>query len=284
MVGMKEKRKIDSVLFHVVTCGIGLLMIYPLLWLFASSMKSNDTMFKNAYSLIPEVFDMATNYKSAWTGVGGVSFLTFLGNTVFVTVVGMAGCVTVSLFAAYAFTRIKFKGSNFWFSCVMITMMIPSQVMVVPQYIILKKMHLVDTRVALILPWFFGAAFFIFMLVQFFRGIPMELDEAAKIDGCGRIEILFRILVPVVKPAIMTASIFAFYWIWQDFFQPLIFMSTTKKFTLSLALNMFLDPSTYNNYGGLFAMSVLSLLPTIIFFIIFQRYLVDGIAMDGIKG
>lgn len=281
---MKEKRKIDSVLFHVVTCGIGLLMIYPLLWLFASSMKSNDTMFKNAYSLIPEVFDMATNYKSAWTGVGGVSFLTFLGNTVFVTVVGMAGCVTVSLFAAYAFTRIKFKGSNFWFSCVMITMMIPSQVMVVPQYIILKKMHLVDTRVALILPWFFGAAFFIFMLVQFFRGIPMELDEAAKIDGCGRIEILFRILVPVVKPAIMTASIFAFYWIWQDFFQPLIFMSTTKKFTLSLALNMFLDPSTYNNYGGLFAMSVLSLLPTIIFFIIFQRYLVDGIAMDGIKG
>ena len=284
MVGMKEKRKIDSVLFHVVTCGIGLLMIYPLLWLFASSMKSNDTMFKNAYSLIPEVFDMVTNYKSAWAGVGGVSFLTFLGNTVFVTVVGMAGCVTVSLFAAYAFTRIKFKGSDFWFSCVMITMMIPSQVMVVPQYIILKKMHLVDTRVALILPWFFGAAFFIFMLVQFFRGIPMELDEAAKIDGCGRIEILFRILVPVVKPAIMTASIFAFYWIWQDFFQPLIFMSTTRKFTLSLALNMFLDPSTYNNYGGLFAMSVLSLLPTIIFFIIFQRYLVDGIAMDGIKG
>ncbi len=284
MVGMRKKRKIDSILFHVLTCGIGLLMIYPLLWLLASSLKSNDTMFQNTYSLIPEVFDMATNYKSAWSGVGGVSFLTFLGNTVLVTVVGMAGCVTVSLFAAYAFTRIKFKGSNFWFSCVMITMMIPSQVMVVPQYIILKKMNLIDTRIALILPWFFGAAFFIFMLVQFFRGVPKELDEAAEIDGCGRIAILFKILAPVVKPAIMTASIFAFYWIWQDFFQPLIFMSTTKKFTLSLALNMFLDPSTYNNYGGLFAMSVLSLLPTIIFFIIFQRYLVDGIAMDGIKG
>ena len=190
----------------------------------------------------------------------------------------------VSLFAAYAFTRVKFKGSNFWFSCVMITMMIPSQVMVVPQYIVLKKLNLIDTRIALILPWFFGAAFFIFMLVQFFRGVPKELDEAAEIDGCGRIAILFRILAPVVKPSIITASIFAFYWIWQDFFQPLIFMSTTSKFTLSLALNMFLDPSTYNNYGGLFAMSVLSLLPTIIFFIIFQRYLVDGIAMDGIKG
>ncbi|HHV09150.1 MAG TPA: carbohydrate ABC transporter permease [Clostridiales bacterium] len=284
MVGMKEKKRVNSVLFHLVSCAVGLLMVYPMLWLFASSMKSNDTMFKDAYSLIPEVFDMGTNYLSAWRGVGGVSFMTFLSNTVFVTVTGMAGCVMISLFAAYAFTRIKFRGSHFWFSCVMVTMMIPSQVMVVPQYIILKKLDLIDSRTALALPWFFGTAFFIFMLVQFFRGVPKDLDEAAEIDGCGRISILFRILVPVVKPALVTASIFAFYWIWQDFFQPLIFMSTPKKYTLSLALNMFLDPNAYNNYGGLFAMSVLSLMPTLIFFIIFQRYLVDGIAMDGIKG
>lgn len=284
MKGMKEKRRINSIIFHLVSCIVGFFMIYPMLWLLASSMKSNDTMFKDAYSLIPETFDMVTNYTNAWKGVGGVSFMTFLGNTVFVTLLGMAGCVIISLFAAYAFTRIKFAGSNFWFSCVMITMMIPSQVMVVPQYIILKKMNLIDTRIALTLPWFFGTAFFIFMLVQFFRGIPKELDEAAEIDGCGRIAILFKILVPVVKPALVTASIFAFYWIWQDFFQPLIFMNSPEKYTLSLALNMFLDPNAYNNYGALFAMSVLSLLPTLIFFIIFQRYLVDGIAMDGIKG
>lgn len=283
MVGMKEN-KMNSVLFHLSSSLVGFLMFYPLLWLFASSMKSNDTMFHNAYSLIPETFDLVTNYANAMKGVGGVSFLTFLGNTVFVTVIGMAGCVTISLFAAYAFTRIKFKGSRFWFSCVMITMMIPSQVMVVPQYIILKKLHLIDTRIALAMPWFFGTAFFIFMLVQFFRGVPKDLDEAAEIDGCNRISILFRILVPVVKPALVTASIFAFYWIWQDFFQPLIFMNTPSKYTISLALNMFLDPNAYNNYGALFAMSVLSILPTLIFFIIFQRYLVDGIAMDGIKG
>lgn len=104
------------------------------------------------------------------------------------------------------------------------------------------------------------------------------------IDGCGKAGILFKVLVPVVKPALVTASIFAFYWIWQDFFQPLIFMSTTKKFTISLALNMYLDPNSYNNYGGLFAMSVISLLPVIVFFIFFQKYLVNGIAMDGIKG
>lgn len=283
-MGMKKKKKINSVIFHVGACALGFLMIYPLLWLVASSFKSNETMFTDTYSLIPKVWDAAKNYASGLEGVAGVPFSTFLWNSVVVTVIGMVGCVFTSLLAAYAFSRIKFRFSNFWFGCVMMTMMIPAQVMVVPQYIILKKLDLIDTRTSLILPWFFGGAFFIFLMVQFFRGIPVELDEAAEIDGCGRMGILFRILVPVVKPAIVTASIFAFYWIWQDFFQPLIFMSDTSKFTIPLALNMYLDPNSYNNYGGLFAMSVLSLIPVIAFFIIFQRYLVDGIAMDGIKG
>lgn len=283
-MGMKNKKRLHSITFHVGACILGFFMIYPLLWLLMSSFKSNETMFHDAYSLIPEAWDIVTNYKSGFEGVGGVSFLTFLGNTVFVTLVGMAGCVFISLISAYAFTRLKFKGSGFWFGCVMMTMMIPPQVMVVPQYIILKRLNLIDTRTALVLPWFFGGAFFIFLMVQNFRAIPRELDEAAEIDGCGRIGTLFRVLVPVVKPTIVTASIFAFYWIWQDFFQPLIFMSTTDKFTISLALNMYLDPNSYNNYGGLFAMSVTSLLPVIIFFIVFQRYLVEGIAMDGIKG
>ena len=189
MKSMHKKRKVDAVIFHVVACVIGFFMIYPMLWLLASSFKSNETMFTNTYSLIPEVFDAATNYMNAWEGVAGVSFLTFLGNTVFVTVLAMVGCVFISLLAAYAFTRIKFRGGNFWFSCVMVTLMIPSQVMVVPQYIILRKLNLVDTRIALVLPWFFGTAFFIFMLVQFFRGVPKELDEAAEIDGCGKISI-----------------------------------------------------------------------------------------------
>ncbi len=281
---MKKKKRIHSVIFHVGACILGFVMIYPLLWLLSSSFKSNETMFQDSYSLIPKVWDAAANYKSGFAGVGGVPFITFLWNTVIVTVIGTAGCVLISLFAAYAFTRVKFKGSNFLFGCVIMSMMIPPQVMVVPQYIILKKMNLIDTRIALIMPWFFGGAFFIFLLVQFFRGIPMELDEAAELDGCGKMGILFRIHVPIVKPAIVTASIFSFYWIWQDFFQPLIFMSSTKKFTISLALNMYLDPNSYNNYGGLFAMSVISLLPVIIFFIIFQKYLVNGIAMDGIKG
>ncbi len=281
---MKKKRMVHSIAFHTGACMLGYLMIYPLLWLLASSLKTNHTMFLDTYSLIPKEWGIFENYSSGFSGVGGISFLTFLLNSMGVTVVGTITCVITSLFAAYAFSRIKFRFSAFWFGCVMMTMMIPAQVMVVPQYIILKKIHLIDTRTALVLPWCFGGAFFIFLMVQFFRGIPKELDEAAEIDGCGKFNILFKVLLPIVKPAVVTSSIFAFYWIWQDFFQPLIFMSTTSKYTIPLALNMFLDPNSYNNYGGLFAMSVVSLLPILIFFIIFQKYLVDGIAMDGIKG
>lgn len=283
-MGNRKKKRQQSICFHVAACLLGFLMIYPLLWLLASSFKSNETMFLDTYSLIPKEWDIKGNYGSGMAGVGGVKFITFFMNSLVVTIIGTVGCVITSLLAAYALSRLKFRFAGFWFGCVMLTMMIPPQVMVVPQYIILKKLNLIDTRTALVLPWFFGGAFFIFLMAQFFRGIPRELDEAAEIDGCGKIAILFKILVPVVKPAIITSSIFAFYWIWQDFFQPLIFMNTASKFTIPLALNMYLDPNSYNNYGGLFAMSVISLLPVIIFFIIFQRYLVDGIAMDGIKG
>lgn len=283
-MGMRNKKRINSVVFHVGACLLGFIMVYPLIWLLVSSFKSNDTMFQDAYSLIPKTWGLIENYSSGFEGVAGVSFGTFFMNSLIVTVIGMIGCVMTSLLAAYAFSRIKFRFGNFWFGCVMMTMMIPAQVMVVPQYIILKQLNLIDTRIALILPWFFGGAFFIFLMVQSFQGIPRELDEAAEIDGCGKLTTLFWILVPVVKPAIITSSIFAFYWIWQDFFQPLIFMNSTSKFTIPLALNMYLDPNSYNNYGGLFAMSMISILPIILFFIIFQRYLVDGIAMDGIKG
>lgn len=281
---IQKKRKWESFRFHLAAIVLGFVMIYPLLWLVSSSFKSNETIFTDSYSLIPKVWDAVQNYKTGLEGIGGVPFITFIWNSLVVTVIGTISGVFVSLLAAYTFSRIDFTGSKFWFSCVIITLMVPSQVMVVPQYIILKNMNLIDTRAALILPWAFGSAFFIFLMTQFFRGIPRELDEAAQIDGCGKIGILFRILFPVVKPTVVTCGIFSFYWIWQDFFQPLIFMNTPKKFTVSLALNMFLDPNAYNNYGGLFAMSFVSLLPIIIFFIIFQKYIVDGIAMDGIKG
>lgn len=281
---MSRTRQLESIKFHFFAILLSIIMVYPLLWLVCSSLKSNDTIFIDSYSLIPKVWDAVTNYTTGWAGIGGVSFGRFMWNSLVVTVVGTVCGVFSALLAAYAFSRIDFALSKFWFGCVIVTLMIPSQVMVVPQFIIMEKLGLTNTKIALILPWAFGSAFFIFLMTQFFRGIPKELDEAAEIDGCGKFGILFKILFPVVKPTVVTCCIFSFYWIWQDFFQPLIFMSDINEFTVPLALNMYLDPNSFNNYGGLFAMSFVSLLPIIIFFVIFQKYIVDGIAMDGIKG
>ena len=281
---MRQKRRIKTILYHAFAIALGLLMVYPMLWLIASSLKSNSEIFSTATSLIPKTWGAVENYRSGWAGVGGVNFGRVLLNTLLVTVIGTAGNLLTSLMAAYAISRIKFKGSRIWFTCVMITMMIPNQVMVVPQYIIFKKLNLIDTYASVIAPWFFGGAFFIFLMLQFFRGIPKEMDEAAEIDGCNKIQTLVYILMPMVSPAIVTSAIFSFYWIWQDFFQPLIFLNTPARYTVSLALRMFLDPSSSSNYGGMIAMCTVSLLPVIIFFICFQKHLVEGMATSGLKG
>jgi multiple sugar transport system permease protein len=282
MVVKKYKAR-STFLFHLTAVIVGIFMIYPLLWMLMSSFKSNSEIFVNAYSLIPKTWDVVTNYVTGWSGISGISFGTFLMNSIIVAVLGTVGGVLTSALAAYGFARVKFKGSKFLFACVIITLMIPNQVMVVPQYIIFKNLNLINHLSALIVPWLFGNAFFIFLMVQFIRNIPIELDEAAMLDGCNKIQIFYKILLPLISPSVITSTIFSFYWIWQDFFQPLIFMSKIKNFTVSLALNMYLDPNAANNYGGMFSMSVVSLVPVVVIFFVFQRYLVEGVASSGLK-
>lgn len=279
-----KHKKGRSAVFHIFSILLGFIMIYPLLWMISSSMKSNETIFVDSYSLIPKSFDAAKNYASGWEGIAGQNFGRFLANSLIVTVIGTVGGVFVSVLAAYVFARLKFVGDRFWFGCVMVTLMVPSQVMVVPQYIIFRNLKLTDSYFSMLAPWVFGGAFFIFLMTQFIRGLPKELDEAASIDGCGKLGILFKILMPLVSPSIVTSGIFSFYWIWQDFFQPLIFVDSPEKFTIPLALNLFTDPNSYSNHGGMFAMSVISLIPVVGIFIFFQKYLVEGIATTGMKG
>jgi multiple sugar transport system permease protein len=282
-VEIGKKKAIDSFVFHFFTIALGLIMIYPLIWLLVSSFKNNSEIFVNSYSLVPKHWDIVKNYSSGWKGIGGVKFWRFIYNSIVVAGIGTFGGVLSSVLAAYAFSRVNFVGKKIWFFCVMMTLMIPNQVMVVPQYIIFKKLNLINHLSALIIPWVFGSAFFIFLTVQFIRGLPIELDEAAKIDGCNKLQVFSKVIFPLIVPAVITSTIFSFYWIWQDFFQPLIFMSSTKNFTVSLALNMYLDPNANSNYGGMFAMSVLSLIPVIVIFLFFQKYLVEGIATSGLK-
>jgi len=258
-------------------------MIYPILWLAGSSFKPAGEIWTRVYSLIPRVptFD---NYVNGWKGFGGVSFAVYYRNTIFYATVGTLAAIVSSSIVAFGFARIDFPLKNVWFACMIATLMLPAQVSIIPQYIMFNKIGWINSYFPLIVPRLFGQAFFIFMIMQFIRGIPRELDEAADIDGCGRGGTFFRIILPLLKPAMFTAAIFSFYWTWSDFLAPLIYLNNPKIYTISLALRSFSDPGGLTDWGAIFAMSFLSLVPVLALFVAFQRYLVQGIASTGIKG
>jgi multiple sugar transport system permease protein len=258
-------------------------MIYPLIWLIASSFKPREEIFRRASTLIPQN-PTISNYIDGWAGFGGITFSTFFLNSFIVAGVGTLTVVFASALVAYGFARLRFAGKNFWFTCMLLTLMLPTQVQIIPQYIVFNKLNWINTFWPLLVPRFFGQAFFIFLMIQFIRGIPRELDEAAEIDGAGKFDIFWRVILPLLMPAIITSAIFSFYWTWEDFFGPLLYLSKPQLYTVSLALKNFADSSSATNWGAIFAMSVLSLLPVFILFIIFQRYIVEGISTSGLKG
>ena len=274
---------IKSVVFHGTVIALSFVMMYPLLWMLASSFKGPSDIWTNVSSLIPREFTIQ-NYIDGWRGFGGITFTTFYKNSLIVTGFSTVAAVFSSALVAYGFARIRFVGRGFWFALMLATLMLPIQVQIIPQYIMFRSLGWVNTYIPLILPQFFGGPFFIFMMVQFIRGIPIELDEAAQMDGCGRVGIYFQIILPLIKPALVTAAIFAFYWSWDDFLAPLIYLNSPQLYTISLALRSFADPSSVTNWGAVFAMGILALVPVFVIFILFQKYLVEGISTTGLKG
>ena len=282
-MGSRTKKNIGAVIYHVFSCLFGFVMIYPLIWMLISSFKPTNDIYKTAASLIPQPF-VLDNYPNGWKGFGGVSFSVFIKNSLFVSTLSTIGAVISSTFVAFGFARLRFHGRKIWFACVMITMMLPFQIVMIPQYIIFNKLGWVNTFLPLIVPNFFGGAFFIFLTMQFFMGIPRDLDEAAKIDGCSVYGIFFRILMPLVTPAMVTCTIFSFMWTWDNFLASMIYLNKPDIYTVSIALRMFIDPSSISDFGATLAMSVVSLLPIFFIFIFFQKYLVEGISTEGLKG
>ncbi|WP_425440885.1 carbohydrate ABC transporter permease [Sediminibacillus halophilus] len=280
-MAMKNK-KWKKIVQHTIMIVFTLIMIYPLVWMVSSSLKESSSVFVDAHSLIPEGWHFE-NYITGWKGFGGISFSTFFINSAIISVVATIGSILSSTLIAYGFARVKFAGKNIWFVCMMLTMMLPFEMVMIPQYIMFNKFNWIDTYLPLILPTFFGIPFFIFLIMQFIRTIPTELDEAAKIDGCNSFQIFYRIIVPLIVPAMMTSAIFSFYWRWDDFMGPLIYLSTPEKYPVSLALKLFSDPNSVTNWGAMFAMSTLSIVPIFVIFFLFQRYIVDGISTSGLK-
>lgn len=281
---MKKKRLINKIIYHVLVCGFGLVMIYPLIWMVMSSFKETNTIFATAGSLIPEKF-VLENYANGWKGFGNVSFSTFFKNSLFISIVATIGTVFSSALAAFGFSRCRFMGRKFLFAAMLVTMMLPAQVLMIPQYLWYQKLGWVGTYIPLIVPYFFAIqGFFVYLMINFIDGIPKELDEAAKIDGCSYYSIFTRIIFPLIKPALVTAGIFSFMWRWDDFLSALLYVNDSAKYPVSLALKLFCDPGSSSDYGAMFAMATLSVLPAVIIFIFFQRYLVEGIATSGLKG
>lgn len=279
----RGRRKSGTVTGRIFIILGGLVMVYPLIWMVMSSFKDNNEIFSNAVSMIPARWKFE-NYSNGWRGFGGITFGTFFGNSFFITVVGTVGSVFSSAFAAYGFARLRYKGRNFWFICMLLTMMLPFQIIMIPQYIIFNKLGWVNTFLPLIVPNFFGGAFFIFLIIQFIYGIPRDLDEAAKIDGCSYYGIFFRIILPLIVPALVTSAIFSFMWKWDDFLGALLYLNKPSLYPVSLALKMFADPTSVQDWGALFAMATLSVLPIFVIFVFFQKYLVEGISTEGLKG
>ncbi|HEY1291984.1 MAG TPA: carbohydrate ABC transporter permease [Chloroflexota bacterium] len=272
-----------TIVYHAAVIGFGFIMLYPLLWMIASSFKPADEVFSTVTSLIPRHVTL-DNYVQGWAGFGGISFATFFRNSLVYSVGATVLVVASSTLAAYGFGRLNFVGRKFWFVLMLLTLMLPIQVQVIPEYIVFSKLGLLNTFWPLLLPRIGGQAFFIFMIMQFIRSIPRELDDAAAIDGCGEFGIFLRIIVPLISPAIVTAAIFSFYFTWGDFLGPLIYLNDPRLYTISVALRTFSDPAGVSNWGAIFAMATLALVPVFAVFIFFQRYLVKGISTAGLAG
>lgn len=267
---------------HLAIIAVGLAMLYPVLWLLASSFKPNQEIFAGG-SLWPHTFTL-DNYRNGWKGFQGFSFARFFGNSALISTLSVLGNIVTCSLAAFAFARLEFGLKKLWFGLMLVTIMLPYHVTLVPQYIIYSQLHWINTYFPLFLPkWLAHDSFFILLMVQFIRGIPRELDESATIDGCSQPMLYARIILPLLLPALITTAIFTFIWSWDDFFSQMIYLSDIKLFTVQLGIRALFDPSGSLDWGALLAISVLSLLPITLIFLIFQRYFLDGIATTGLK-
>ena len=281
---MKTKKIIGRSIYHILVCGFAFVMIYPLLWMILSSFKPTNTIFTTAQELLPRTWTLE-NYANGWKGFANVSFGRFFLNSLFISVMATLGTLASSSIVAYGFARLKFKGRGVLFSAMLVTMMLPAQVLMIPQYIWYQKLGWVGNYLPLIVPyWFAIQGFFVYLITNFIGGIPRDLDEAAKIDGCSTYGIFFWIILPLIVPALITSGIFSFIWRWDDFLSALLYVSKTEMYPVSLALKLFSDPSSSSDYGAMFAMSTLSILPVVLIFVTLQKYLVEGIATSGLKG
>lgn len=279
MKSAHKKAVAGKICVYIILIFLALVMIIPFLWMLSASIKSDREVFQmNPFVWIPEN-PKWSNYKEIWTKI---PFATFVGNTVYLTIVVTALQLLTSSFAAYSFAKLEFKHKNGLFLAYIATIAMPWQVYMVPQFIMMRKMGLNDKLLAIICLQAFSA-FGVFMMKQFYEGIPDDLCEAARIDGMSEYRIYAKIMLPLSKPALSTLTIFTFVTTWNDYLGPLIYLKSQEKKTIQLGLKMFISQYS-SDYGLIMAGSVLSLIPVLLMFLFLQKYFVEGVASTGLKG
>ncbi|MFF7054545.1 carbohydrate ABC transporter permease [Streptomyces griseorubiginosus] len=277
-----ERRRLGSLAWHLGALVVLAVILYPVIWVLGASFKPSKDIIASI-DLLPAK-PVWANFSGLADGISGISVSTFFLNSLTYAGLAVAGVVLSSSLTAYAFAKIRFAGRNVLFTLMIGTLLLPYHVLLIPQYVMFRKLELVDTLVPLVAGKFLATeAFFVFLMVQFMRGLPRELDEAAKLDGCGHLRTYWSIVLPLCRPALITSAIFTFINAWNDFMGPLIYLNTPDKYTVSLGLMMFRDQEGISNYGSMIAMSLVALIPVIAFFMAFQRYLIDGMATSGLK-
>ncbi|WP_406177578.1 carbohydrate ABC transporter permease [Streptomyces sp. NBC_00996] len=277
------RKRAGSLVWHIGALLILAVVLYPVIWVLGASFKPSRQII-GSLDLFP-TSPILGNFKGLADGIADISIATFFQNSLIYALGSVVGILISCSLTAYAFAKIRFAGRNLLFSLMIGTLLLPYHVLLIPQYVMFQKMELVNTYVPLLIGKYLATeAFFVFLMVQFMRNLPRELDEAARLDGCGHLRIYWSIVLPLCRPALITSAIFTFINAWNDFMGPLIYLNEPSKYTVSLGMMMFRDQEGVANYGGMIAMSLVALLPVLLFFLAFQRYLIDGMATSGLKG
>ena len=293
----RRARAITKLVIHAALIVGGFAVLIPFFWMVSSSLKPDWEIFQIPPAWIPDE-PLWQNYAIVLTGQRaaeegsragqGWSFMRFVWNSAYVTAWVMVGRLLTASLAAYGFARLRFPGRNVLFIIMLATMMVPSHVTMIPVYIVFKTLQMLDSYFPLVLPvWFGGGAFFIFLLRQFINSIPADYDDAARIDGCGWFGVYWRIILPMIKPALGAVAIFSFMSTWNDFMGPLIYISTMNKYTVAIGLHFFRNissPAARPLWNLTMAASVVAMVPPLLLFFFAQRYYIQGIVVSGIKG
>lgn len=280
----KSRRRMNEIIRYGLLIGVGIILIYPLFWMIGSAFKENRDIFGSLSIFPPSYRVVTTNFSDAWQLTRDHSIWFFFGNTLKFLIPKTIFTVLSCVITAYVIARKSFKGKKFVFGAVIVTLLMPELAFRIPLYLLYREVGLLDSFASLyVADIFASSSFFVFMIIQFMRTIPRELDEAAVMDGCNEFQILFKIIIPVIKPILITVALLSFMWGMNDFQGPLIYLNSSDKTVLSVALKQLLDGEAMVSYGRVFAASCLGLLPMIAIFFMGSRYFIDGVASTGSK-